>query len=69
MLFACHVLDVGGDAMKCENCQHYYLVNELEGMCRFNPPAIGANGKGVWAAVFFDDKCGSYAECLEWNGA
>lgn len=55
--------------MKCENCQHYSLVNELKIMCRFNPPAIGANGNGVWAAVFFDDKCGSYAECLERNGA
>lgn len=55
--------------MKCENCQHYSLVNELIGMYRFNPPTIGANDNGIWAAVFFDDKCVSFAECLEMNGA
>lgn len=55
--------------MKCENCQHYSLVNELEGMCRFNLPAIGANGKGVWTELFFDDKCGSYTDCSERIGA
>jgi hypothetical protein len=48
--------------MKCENCQHYSSVNELEGMCRFNPPAIGNDGKAIWAVVLFDDRCGSYTE-------
>lgn len=48
--------------MKCQNCKHYSSVNELEGLCRFNPPVAGANGKAVWAAVFFDDRCGSHDE-------
>lgn len=47
---------------KCNSCQHYSSVNEIEGMCRHNPPAIGANGKAVWAVVLFDDRCGSHAE-------
>lgn len=46
--------------MKCENCQHYSLVNELEGYCRFNAPAIGTDGKAVWAIVLLDDRCGQH---------
>lgn len=51
--------------MRCENCQHYSSVNELEGHYRHNPPAIGVNGRGTWAVVLLDDRCGAYVENLE----
>lgn len=46
--------------MKCENCRHYFSENEFDGMCRFNPPAVGADGKAVWPVILFDDSCGQH---------